>query len=154
MRPSRGTVVFAVLCLVSASACHQYIPVTDLTSTTGTRTRVTLSAEGRANNAHRLGGVPKDLDGVFVSTAPGDSVVIKVAEVRFADIGTVPFAGAELRFAARDITAVAQERANKSRSVLLGVLATAAVIVLADLVTGGGRLFGSGGRAPGNSEQR
>jgi hypothetical protein len=142
------------LCLVSMTGCHQYITVADPVTVVGTRTRVTLSPEGRANNARRLGGVPKELDGVLLAAAPGDSVVVKVDVVRFADLGTVPFAGAELRFAKGDISQVAQERTNRRKSIIVGTLATIGAFVLADLALGGGRLFGSGGRSPGNGEPR
>jgi len=111
-----------VLLLVLATACHRYETVSDLKSVAGTKVQLTLTPEARGTNSRRLGGVPTDVFGVLVQ-ATADSVVIRADEVRFADLGTVPFAQGELRFAARDVESVRREVFNRRKTIVVSILA-------------------------------
>jgi hypothetical protein len=139
---ARSTLLF-VLCLASATACHRYETVNDLKAVTGTRGRLTLSPEGRANNAKKLGGVAMEITGVLVE-APGDSIGIKADEVRFADLGTVPFAQGELHFATRDVSFVAREVANRKKTTIVSILAFVGVLVIAEVFTPNASVIGFG----------
>jgi hypothetical protein len=132
-----------VLCLVSATACHRYDTVNDLKAVSGSRGRLTLSPEGRASNARRLGGVAIEVTGVLIE-APGDSVGIKADEVRFSDLGTVPFGQGELHFAPRDIETLAREVINRKKTTIVSVLLAAAAIVTAVAFSPGAGFLGFG----------
>jgi hypothetical protein len=136
-----------VLCLASTTACHQYTTVNDLKAVVGTNGRVTLSPEGRANNARRLGGVAMEITGVVVE-APGDSIAIKADEVRFADLGVVPFGQGELRFAARDVSFVAKQTFNRKKTTIVAILAALGVVAVGLVASPGGGLFGYGRNDP------
>lgn len=124
----------AVGLTVSLTGCHRYETVHDPLLVVGMKGRVTLSPEGRANHARRLGGVATDIDGVLVE-APGDSIVIKADVVHFADLGDVPFAGGELRFAPRDISGLARERLNTKKTTLVGIAGAFAAMAVATLLS-------------------
>jgi hypothetical protein len=116
------------------TGCHQYEMVHDPMLVVGTKGRLTLSPEGRANHARQLGGVATDVDGILVD-ATGDSLVMKAEKVRFADLGDVPFAGGELRFAPRDISGLARERLNTKRTTIAMILGSVAALAAAALLS-------------------
>jgi hypothetical protein len=138
-------VAFAV---TSVAACHRYESVSDLQAVAGTRGRITLTAEGRANNARRLGGVALDVSGTLVS-AQRDSVVIRADDVRFADLGSVPFAQGELRFASADVASVSREVINRRKTALVSVAVALGALFAAELFTPNTSIigFGRGGGA-------
>lgn len=136
-----------VLVLALTTACHRYETVNDLTSVVGTRGRVTLSPEGRASNARRLGGVATEIDGVLVD-APGDSIGIKADEVHFSDLGTVPFAQGELHFAPRDVSFVARQVFNRKKTTIVAVLAAIGIVAIGAAFSPTGGLFGYGRNDP------
>jgi hypothetical protein len=131
LRASR--IAFAVL-LLPATACHRFEKVNDLQAVIGTHGRITLSAEGRAGNARRLGGVATDVEGVFVQ-APGDSIGMKADFVRFADLGVVQFAGGELHFTTKDVESLAQQRLNRRKTTIAAVIFGFGVVLLGAIVT-------------------
>lgn len=128
------TLSLLVLCLASTTGCHRYNTVLDHQTVIGTRGRLTLSPEGRGNNAQRLGGVAVDITGTVVAV-PGDSIGIKADVVHFADLGTVPFAQGELHFAMRDVSNVAKEVLNRKKSVMAGVLTVFGALLAAEALT-------------------
>ena len=133
-----------------ATACHRFEKVNDLQAVVGTHGRITLSAEGRAGNARRLGGVATDVEGVFVQ-APGDSIGMKADFVRFADLGVVPFASGELRFTPKDVASLSQQRLNRKKTTISVVIFGLGVVLLGALVTianTGGGSNGGGGVIP------
>lgn len=144
LRASR--IALAVL-LMPATACHRFEKVNDLQAVIGTHGRITLSAEGRAGNARRLGGVATDVEGLFVQ-APGDSIGMKADFVRFSDLGVVPFAGGELHFTTKDVESLAQQRLNRRKTTISAVIFGFGVVLLGALVTvantGGGGSNGGG----------
>jgi hypothetical protein len=119
---------------VSITGCHRYETVHDPLLVVGTKGRLTLSPEGRANHARQLGGVATDVDGVLVN-ASGDSLVMKAETVRFADLGDVPFAGGELRFAPRDISGLARQRLNTKRTTIATILGAVVALSAAALLS-------------------
>ncbi len=138
---------FLALCLVSTTACHQYQTVNDLKAVVGSRGRLTLSPEGRGSNAKRLGGVATEITGVLIEV-PGDSIGIKADEVRFSDLGAVPFAQGELHFAARDVSFVAKETFNRKKTTIVALLGALGVVAIGLVASPGGGLFGYGRNDP------
>jgi hypothetical protein len=84
-----------------------------------------------------------EIDGV-VNTGPADSIVVLADVVRFSDLGSVAFAGGELRFAARDVSFVAKERLNTKKTTIVSIIATVGVLALAELFTPTAGFFGRG----------
>jgi hypothetical protein len=128
---------------MTLTACHRFEPLPDATPVTGIRGRLTLTPEARASYARRLGGVPIDVTGLLVAV-DGDSIGIKADEVRFGDLGTVPFAQGELRFHTRDIAVVSRERLDRGRSTIVGAAATAAILAIATVLSPSNGFFGIG----------
>jgi hypothetical protein len=119
---------------VSIAGCHRYETVHDPSLVVGTKGRLTLSPEGRANHARQLGGVATDVDGILVD-ATSDSLVMKAETVHFADLGDVPFAGGELRFAPRDISGLSRQRLNTRRTTVAMIVASVAALAAAALLS-------------------
>ena len=142
MSAARRTLL-VLSCLVSTAACHRYERVDDLKAVVGTRGRVTLSPEGRAANARRLGGVAMEVTGVLIQT-PGDSIGIKADEVQFSDLGRVPFAQGELHFAARDVSFVSKEVFNRKKTTVVSVLALLGAVAIAQAFSPGSGFLGFG----------
>jgi hypothetical protein len=143
---SRG-VVLLVLCVASTTACHRFEPVNDVSAVAGVQGQLTLVPEARARFANRLGGVAMDVVGI-IFTIPGDSIGIKADEVHFSDLGTVPFAQGEIRFAARDVAVVAKETLNRKKTSIVAVLVALGVFAVGIAFTPGSGVFGFGRTDP------
>ena len=142
MAAVRSTLLL-MLCLAIATGCHRFETVTEVATVAGARGRLTLSPEGRATNARRLGGVAMEITGTLVQV-PGDSIGIRADQVRYADLGTVPFAQGELRFLRTDIASVATETLNRKKTVFATVLALLGVIAIGVVAAPGDGIFGFG----------
>lgn len=79
---------------------------------------------------------------------PGDSIGIKADEVRFADLGTVPFAQGELHFGRADVSGVSKETLNRKKTVVATVLALLGVIAIGIVAAPGDGIFGIGSSGP------
>ncbi len=79
-----------------------------------------------------------------IQAASGDSLVIRADDVRFADLGTVPFAQGELRFAAADVSAVAIEVIDRKRTAVMSTLAVLGALVAAEWFTPNTSIIGFG----------
>jgi hypothetical protein len=104
---------------------------------------VTLTPEARAAYAQRLGGVAIEVTGVLMEL-PGDSIGIRADDVHFSDLGTMPFAQGELRFAVRDISNVSREVLNRRRSVVSGALVVMGALLAAEAFTPNMSILGFG----------
>ena len=129
----RSLCTFFVL-LASTAGCHRYEKVNDLQSAVGSRGRIVLTPEARGTNARRLGGVATEIEGTFVGSS-SDSVGMRADVVRFSDLGTVPFAGGELRFSVKDVSSVYREELNRKKTTITAVLFTLGVLLLGAAVT-------------------
>jgi hypothetical protein len=136
-----------VLCLASTTACHRFETVNDLKAVVGAKSRITLTAEARGTNSRRLGGVPTAVIGV-ITDVTRDSISIKADEVIFADLGTVPFAQGEVRFAATDVANVSRETLNRKKSTIVAVLALLGVTAIGIAFSPGNGIFGFGRNDP------
>jgi hypothetical protein len=140
----RARSVLVVLAgVLPATACHRFETVNDLSAVAGVRGRVTLSPEGRANNARRLGGVATEILGLLAPIGT-DSISIKADEVRFADLGTVPYAQGELRFANGDVEGVSREVIDRRKSTIITALALVGVAIVGTVFSPGDGFFGIG----------
>lgn len=146
MKGVRTAAVLMVCCLL-VTACHRFETVNDLSAVASVRGKLSLSPEGRANNARRLGGVAMEITGV-VFPVVGDSIGIKADDVRFADLGTVPFGQGELRFAARDISLVAREVPDRKKTMIAGLLTLLGVVAVGIAFAPGDGIFGLGRSDP------
>ena len=146
MAAVRSTLLL-MLCLATATACHRFETVTELSTVAGARGRLTLTPEGRATNARRLGGVAMEITGTLVQV-PGDSIGIRADQVRYADLGTVPFAQGELHFVRTDIASVATETFDRKKTVVATVLALLGVIAIGIVAAPGDGIFGFGKSGP------
>ena len=130
-----------VMVCTTITGCHRYETVNELESMTEYRGKLTLSAEGRANNARRLGGVPMEITGVIFSVG-GDSIGIRADQIIFADLGSVAFAQGELRFITRDVASASREVLARKRSLLASGLALLGVAAIGIAFSLGDGVFG------------
>jgi len=135
-------VVLLALCS-TAAGCHRSEAVTDLSSMADVRGSLILTAEGRALNARRLGGVPLEVRGVIASVT-NDSVIIRADDVRFSDLGRVPFGQGELRFARNQVDTVTKHVLDRRKSVIASALGLLGVAMIGTVFSPGDGFFGIG----------
>jgi hypothetical protein len=74
----------------------------------------------------------------------GDSIGIKADEVRFADLGQVPFAQGQLRFHRREVASISRETLDRRKSLLMTVLSVVALTAIGTTLSTGSGFLGVG----------
>ena len=138
-----ATAVATLALCFAAAACHRSEVITDLHGMNEVRGSLILTPEGRAVHARRLGGVPLVIIGVVASVGT-DSLSIRADEVRFSDIGRVPFGQGELRFARNHVETVTRELLDRRKSVIVSALGVLGVAIVGTVFSPGDGFFGVG----------
>jgi hypothetical protein len=137
-RPAR----VAVLVLSwSATACVRYVPVSDARRGAATSVRVLLNERGRAENATRLAGVARSVEGTVVRWTD-DSVVVQASTVKYYDQADLPMGGNEVALSRSHVSSVAEPQTDRKKTTLAIAVFTAAAVLVTAVVQPG--WFGSG----------
>lgn len=107
------------------AACVRYQPVAAPQVDAAASVRLLLSERGRAENATRLAGVARSVDGSIVRLT-ADSVVVKATVVKYFDQNDLPMQGSELAFSRSHVASVAAPRVDRKRTTLVVAVALAA----------------------------
>ncbi|AHG91387.1 hypothetical protein J421_3850 [Gemmatirosa kalamazoonensis] len=124
--------------LLAATACTAYHAVPPEHVATGARVRVTLTTDGAAALASRLGGAVTGVEGKWVGER-ADSIDLRVDRLLTAAGAPVDWSGGPVAIARGAVQSVEQATVSRSRTTLLvGGVAAAGAALLAIVHRGGG----------------
>jgi len=131
--------------LLAATACSVYRAAPAESVPAGARVRVTLTPDGGAALASRLGGAVTGVEGEWVGERR-DSVDVRVARLLTAPGVRVDWSGAPVAISRGAVQSVERVTVSRSRTALLvGGVAAAGVALLAVVHRGGGASGTPGG---------